>query len=76
MRAVIDVVSSTQTLLVTRRHFGRGGPRRIPHTLVPLVYTALKLASYTRQLEQGLPLPSEPPKPKPDELLALDDHTG
>jgi len=35
-------------LLAVRRHFGQGGPRRLPHTLPPLVFSALRLV---RQLQ-------------------------
>jgi hypothetical protein len=43
-----------QVLVVIRRHFGRGGPSRILHTLVPLVFAALRLASTTRRIELGI----------------------
>ena len=33
-----------QMYLVARKHFGQGGPRRIKHTLVPLVFRAMMLA--------------------------------
>jgi hypothetical protein len=39
---------------VIRRHFGRGGPSKILHTLVPLVFAALRLASTTRCIELGI----------------------
>lgn len=30
-------------LVAVRRHFGQGGPRRLPHTLPPLVFSGLQL---------------------------------
>ena len=38
-------------MLVVRRHFGRGGQHRIKYTLVPLVFSALKLAKQARKIE-------------------------
>lgn len=35
-------------LVAVRRHFGQGGPRRLPHTLPPLVFSGLQLV---RQLQ-------------------------
>jgi vacuolar protein sorting-associated protein 35 len=35
--------------IVARRHFGQGGVHRIQHTLVPLIFAALKLARAVRQ---------------------------
>ncbi len=29
---------------ITRKHFGKGGIKRISYTLVPLIFTSLKLA--------------------------------
>jgi len=37
--------------VVARKHFGQGGPKRIKHTLVPLVFRAVMLARTIKQLE-------------------------
>eukprot|EP00004_Rigifila_ramosa_P005226 TRINITY_DN1569_c0_g1_i1.p1 TRINITY_DN1569_c0_g1~~TRINITY_DN1569_c0_g1_i1.p1 ORF type:complete len:786 (+),score=230.87 TRINITY_DN1569_c0_g1_i1:37-2394(+) len=45
-----------QTLLVARKHFGHGGPQRIRHTLVPLIFRGLHLAQRIRARElKGAP---------------------
>jgi len=37
--------------ITARKHFGQGGPKRIKHTLVPLVFRALKLAVLLKHQE-------------------------
>ena len=40
-------------LLAVRRHFGAGGPRRLPHTLPPLVFCGLQLVRTLRAQTAG-----------------------
>ena len=58
--------------VTSRRYFGQGGTARIQHTLVPLVFGALRLASRVRAIEMAPPpaaaaAASKPPKPPPAE---------
>jgi len=38
--------------VTARKHFGQGGPKRIKHTLTPLIFRALKLATRLKEQEQ------------------------
>ena len=51
-----------QMLVVARKHFGQGGPKRIKHTLVPLVFRAIMLARRIKAQEEAGATPAVPSK--------------
>ena len=51
-----------QMYVVSRKHFGQGGPKRIKHTLVPLVFRAIMLARKIKGEEVAGAAPAVPSK--------------